>query len=125
MTAGAVPERFNPAALDMLRRLGNGTLLVRMVELFLQTIPERIASARAGLQMNDVRAVEIAAHSIKSSAGQLGGVGLQHTAALLEHAASNGNVDTLAAGIETIDTEFELMRVWLNQVTDGMGAAST
>jgi two-component system sensor histidine kinase/response regulator len=113
------PERFNPAALEMLRRVGNGTLLGRMIDLFLETVPGRIASARTGAQAGDARAVEFAAHSIKSSAGQLGGTGLQRTAAAVERDAVGGKTDELMAGVDAIGAEFESLRSWLSQVKAG------
>lgn len=113
---GAADETFNPAALDMLRRLGNGQLLVRMIDIFLSKSPERIAAAHAALQADDMPALELAVHSMKSSAAQLGGAQLQRTSAAAERAAMAGDRAALATYLEAIDTEFAALRVWLEQI---------
>jgi|SRR5580704_9286256 HPt (histidine-containing phosphotransfer) domain-containing protein len=108
-------EPFNPAALDMLRRLGKETLLVRMIDIFLVSSQERIAAARAALQEDDMPSLKLAVHSMKSSAAQLGGVTLQRTAAAAERAVTAGDSATLPAWLDAIDTEFASLRTWLYQ----------
>ena len=118
-TTGAsddVIERFDPSALELLLRLGKAPFLVRMIDIFLSSSPERLRALSAGMEANDLKAVEVAAHSVKSSAGQLGGVALQQTAAQLEQAAVDGDMPTLNAGVEIMNTEFGLMRIWLEQM---------
>jgi HPt (histidine-containing phosphotransfer) domain-containing protein len=108
-------EQFNPDALDMLRRLGNGTLLVRMIDIFLANGPARIAAARDALQTSDLHAVELAVHSLKSSSAQLGGAGVQRLAAAAERSAAAGDVAALPAELDRIDAEFALLREWLER----------
>jgi HPt (histidine-containing phosphotransfer) domain-containing protein len=109
-------ERFNPSALEMLRRVGNGSLLIRMIDIFLNNTPERIDGASRALQTNDLHAVEFAAHSLKSSAAQLGGVYLQRAAAAVERTAVMGDLNALATEVDIMCAEFERMRTWLEQV---------
>jgi HPt (histidine-containing phosphotransfer) domain-containing protein len=109
-------ERFNPAALEMLRRVGNGSLLIRMIDIFLSNTPERIEVARTGVQTNDLHAVEFAAHSLKSSSAQLGGVSLQRASAAVEKAAVSGDVNAVSTGFDLMCTEFEQMRAWLEKI---------
>ena len=111
----AADDPFNPAALDMLRRLGNGTLLVRMIDIFLTNAPERIAAARAALQTDDRHSFELAVHSLKSSSAQLGGMTLHRTAAAAERAGASGDWASLSAQLDTIDIQFAALRAWLEQ----------
>lgn len=121
-TAG--DDRFDPAALDMIHRLGSGALLVRMIDIFLEQSSERITSARAGVQSGDLRAVQLASHSLKSSAAQLGGVGVQRASAAVEKTAAAGTTDSLALGVEQMASEFEQLRDWLQQVKARVSAES-
>lgn len=113
--SGAADDAFNPAALDMLRRLGKGQLLVRMIDIFLAKTPERIEAARTALRTDDMPALELAVHSMKSSAAQLGGAQLQRTAAAAEHAVPTGDRGALAVYLDAIETQFAELRIWLEQ----------
>jgi HPt (histidine-containing phosphotransfer) domain-containing protein len=107
---------FNPAALDMLRRVGDGTLLVRMIDIFLKNTPERLDAARAGVEAGDRRAVELASHSLKSSAGQLGGIALQRASAAVEKMSQTAEPDPVRIGIASMQSEFDLMQEWLEGI---------
>jgi HPt (histidine-containing phosphotransfer) domain-containing protein len=113
---GGEGAQFNPAALDMLRRVGDGSLLVRMIDIFLKNAPERLDSARAGVESGERRAVELASHSLKSSAGQLGGVALQHASAAVEKMAQTAEPDPVRQGIAVMQSEFDMMQEWLEQI---------
>jgi HPt (histidine-containing phosphotransfer) domain-containing protein len=115
-------ERFNQAALDMLVRVGNGALVVRMVDLFLMSAPERIASALAAVASDDRRALQLASHSLKSSAGQLGGTALQRASAVVEKMSQTADPEAVMEGIATMEAELALLRDWLMAARE---AAST
>lgn len=78
---------LDPTALERLRRLGGEPLAQRMAALFVDLGRERVASARAGIEAGDAEAVERAAHSLKSSAGNVGAATLQEAATRAEEAA--------------------------------------
>jgi HPt (histidine-containing phosphotransfer) domain-containing protein len=118
-------ERFNPSALDMLLRVGDGSLLLRMAEIFLKNAPERIQSARDGVDTEDMRAISLASHSLKSSAAQLGGAALQKASLAVESAAKIGDLDAIIGGIESMQTEFDLMRTWLQDQCAKVAAQRT
>ena len=65
------------ASLERLKRFGGGKLLGEMISLFVGSAPERIAAARAGLDVGDAKATEMALHSLKSSSAQLGALQMQ------------------------------------------------
>jgi HPt (histidine-containing phosphotransfer) domain-containing protein len=80
-------------ALDRLLRLGGQPLLQQMIELYLTHAPERLDALEQGLQAGDPGQVERAAHTLKSSAGNLGARRLQHSAEAVEALAARGVVD--------------------------------
>ena len=87
------PPVLDGVALERLRRIGGASLVRRMVELYLANGPERVRSLREGAAAGDVARVEQAAHTMKSSAGNLGAVRLQRTAEALEASAGRGAID--------------------------------
>ena len=84
---------LDEAALERLRRIGGADLVRRMIELYLSNAEERIGMLTKGSAEGDVGLVELAAHTIKSSAGNVGAVRLQHTANALEAIAASGASD--------------------------------
>lgn len=103
-------------ALDRLRSIGGGDLVRRMIELYLDGGPGRIRNVTEGAAAGDISAVERAAHSIKSSAGNLGAIRLQRTAEALEAAAAAGAID--ARLVERIAQDFEASAAALRDVLE-------
>lgn len=95
----------DPTALERLARLGGAKLVRDMTELFLTHGRERLDALQAGASAGDADAVARAAHSLKSSAGNLGARQLQHTAEVLEALASDGVLD--ADLVARLATEYE------------------
>ena len=87
MAEDGAPAGLDPTAAGRLRRLGGDDLVRRMGEMFLALGEERLAAARSGLAGGDLDALERAAHSLKSSAGNLGATALADRASRLEQPA--------------------------------------
>lgn len=104
-------------ALDRLRRIGGDDLLRRMVQMYLDGGPDRVRSAREGAAAGSVSAVERAAHSMKSSAGNLGAIRLQHIAEALEAAAAAGTIDVPL--VERLAAEFDRSAAALRGALEG------
>lgn len=104
-------------ALDRLRRIGGADLVRRMIELYLEAGPGRVGSIRGSAASGNIDAVERAAHSMKSSAGNLGAIRLQHTAEALESAAAAGMIDLEL--VERLAHEFEASAAALSDVLNG------
>jgi HPt (histidine-containing phosphotransfer) domain-containing protein len=115
MTAYSVLEG---TALVRLERLGGTGLVRQMIELYLQHGTERLDALAAGVAASDARAVERAAHSLKSSAGNLGALRLQHTADALEAMAADGVIDEPVARRlrEEYDESAALLRAALGKL---------
>jgi two-component system, sensor histidine kinase and response regulator len=104
------------AAVARLQRLGGGELLRGMLELFLTQGPERLDAMDAAAAAGDAAHVERAAHSLKSSAGNLGAQRLQHAAELLELAAGAGVLD--AAVVHRVRTAHDATAEVLQRVLE-------
>jgi HPt (histidine-containing phosphotransfer) domain-containing protein len=82
---------LDPVALQRLERLGGHALRRRMVQLFLETAPERLEAAAVGAAGGDLDGVERAAHSLRSSAGNIGAAAVAYLTGALETAAARGD----------------------------------
>jgi HPt (histidine-containing phosphotransfer) domain-containing protein len=87
------PPVLDEAALVRLRRIGGPDLVRRLIELYLSNVEDRIGTLTRGVAEGDAVQVELAAHTMKSSAGNVGAIRLQHTAEALELSAGSGVID--------------------------------
>src|SRR5688500_16119302 len=96
--------RIDQAPLDSLARLGKPTLVVRMIDLFLETAPGRRDTLRTAMADGNLKDVERTVHTLKSSAGQLGGVALRESCQAAEDSAS-GDASGLAGLVTRVEDE--------------------
>jgi two-component system, sensor histidine kinase and response regulator len=94
---------IDPEALERLGEWGGAELVSRMMELFLEVTPDRVTDIRAGLDAGDLDRVERGAHSLRSSAGNLGADPVRELATRIEELAEAGN----AAGLEPLVADLE------------------
>lgn len=106
---------IDDAMLHRLQRLGGDKLLGRMIDLFLENTPSRIASAVLGERDGNVKAVERAAHSLKSTAGNLGAGALQRIAEQIEDDAAAERTDRLASLLCTLELEYARVAAHLQE----------
>jgi len=95
-----------PGALERLGEWGGDELVTKMVELFLQVAPERVEAIRSGLGKDDLTNVERGAHSLRSSAGNLGADRVRELAGRIEELAALGNREGLTPLVEELETNF-------------------
>lgn len=105
-------DLLDATAITRLIRIGGVALAKQMIELFLQHGPERMAHAEAGHAVGDMKAIEHASHSLKSSAGNVGATRLQHAAAAVENAVENTvdvatNPADVAPLLKTLRSEYD------------------
>ncbi len=103
------------ASLDRLRRFGGGKLLGQMMDIFLESTPQRLAVARAGIAAGDIPSVERAFHSLKSSAAQLGAFRMQRLCERGEHQAHAGSLTNAPAILDALDAELPRVIEWLEK----------
>ena len=98
------PDSIDMQALERLRKIGGEELLSKIVALFVSHAEPAIKEAVASLQRGDLDRVQWAAHSLKSSAGNLGAQQLQNLAGRIEQLAETkkaGEIQPLLADLET------------------------
>ncbi len=97
---------IDTSALARLEEWGGKRLVAQMIDLFLAHAPERVETLGLGLKMSDVDAVERAAHSLRSTAANLGALGLGALCERAESAAGKGDLDTVAELFPQIEAEY-------------------
>jgi CheY-like chemotaxis protein len=85
---------------------GGGELLRKMVDIYLQDAPERIAAIRDGMARADAAAVARAAHAFKSANANLGAAALAELCRRLERHCRDGAATGAEALVCAIEDEF-------------------
>jgi HPt (histidine-containing phosphotransfer) domain-containing protein len=106
-------EVLDETALERLKALGGDELLAEMIDLFLEHGTERLQAALAGRRGGDRAAIERAAHSLKSTAGNLGAQALQRTAQAVELVAASAEEPALEELMHELEARFAEVRAAL------------
>lgn len=106
---------FDPNALSRMEKLGGTELVIKMVDLFVTHGGERMEAARTGWKARDLEALERAAHSLKSSAGNVGAVELQRVADALEGVAADGKSETIPVLLQRLEDAFSQAKASLKK----------
>jgi HPt (histidine-containing phosphotransfer) domain-containing protein len=98
---------IDPQALERLREWGGDKLAGQMVRLFLKNSGARMDQIRTGAGTGDLEEAERGAHSLKSSAANIGAESLRTLATRIESAALEGNAPealSLLPDLESMNT---------------------
>ncbi len=93
-------------ALDRLREWGGDKLAGQMVRLFLKNSGTRMDQIRTGVGSGDLVEAERGAHSLKSSAANIGAEHLRMLATRIESAALDGSVDDARTLLPELETAY-------------------
>ena len=99
-------KEFDEAMLAWLQQAGGPTLVCRILDLFFEGAPKRLAAARLGLQEGDLEAMAREAHSLKSSAGQIGAKVVQEAASTLERLARAQEREVIPERLRALEEAF-------------------
>jgi HPt (histidine-containing phosphotransfer) domain-containing protein len=97
---------IDPQALERLREWGGDKLAGQMVRLFLKNSGTRMDQIRSGVDGGDLEEAERGAHSLKSSAANIGAELLRTLATRMESAALDGNTDGARALLSDLETSY-------------------
>ena len=97
----------DPAALERLHEWGGEELVTKMVQLFLENAPERGRQIRSGVESGDLKGVERGAHSLKSSAANLGAESVRSLARVMEEQAERGHAEGLDSLLERLEAALD------------------
>lgn len=106
------------AALERLSRIGGQEFLIEMVELFLEHAPQRLTTANEAYAAGDLKTVYRTAHSLKSTAANIGAARLQSLAAELEERAAAGDAAAAGPMLEELNRRYERVRPELERERD-------
>jgi PAS domain S-box-containing protein len=110
-SAEARPSAVDPAVLDGLLELqmeGEPDIIVTLTDIFLKAGPDRLGELRRAAEALDARALERAAHALKSSSAQLGARRLAALCASLEDGARSrpAELGRVPAAVAAIEAEY-------------------
>ncbi len=117
--------QLEAAALERLVRIGGPEFLVEMIDLFLEHAPQRVETARTAYTAGDMSTVYRAAHSIKSTAANLGARSLQDVAARLEERAAAEDTQGMAPLLDELEGSYQRLRPELEMERDRRKGAGT
>ncbi len=109
------------AQMERLKEWGGPELQKKMVELFLTHARERLDQIIEGVSNGDTVKAETGAHTLKSSAGNVGAQRVQALATDAEALAEAGNMGDLEALLPTLQEEFDAACGALEEVLRGGG----
>jgi HPt (histidine-containing phosphotransfer) domain-containing protein len=114
------PVVLDSAALARLKEWGGEKLLVQMIQLFLDNSPARMEQIRAGAQADgDVKEAEKGAHSLKSSAANVGAEEVRTLAAAVERHASAGAHTSVGELLPQLESAYARARTALEEIDRG------
>jgi HPt (histidine-containing phosphotransfer) domain-containing protein len=97
------PPTFDRVVFE--RRLGGDrALALEVMRMFVEDCPQRMAAIRRAVAEQDAAGLQVAAHTLKGSAGYLSAAMVVEAAARLEHIGREGDLGEAAAALEQLET---------------------
>jgi two-component system sensor histidine kinase/response regulator len=97
---------IDPQALDRLKEWGGDKLAAQMVRLFLKNSGTRMDQIRQGAEAGDLDEAERGAHSLKSSAANIGAEVLRTYATQVESASLDSDLDSVRSILPELETAY-------------------
>jgi HPt (histidine-containing phosphotransfer) domain-containing protein len=114
-----VHERLRAETVDQLFRLGGERLMGQLLDLFAGSTPERIEAIRQAQSGGDREMAERAAHTLKSSAGNLGAMRMWAICQCLESLAMADAVgDRFAMHVGELEREYAIVEPRLRKLLE-------
>lgn len=115
-----VSDSVGPEAgfeVERLRRWGGEDLVREVLGLFLRETPERLMRMGTALAQSDLQETRNVAHSLKSSAGNIGATRVAELCRQLEAAAEDGRLEQARRLLKDIEGRFDEIRPELVRLT--------
>ncbi len=109
-------EHISRDAVDHVIKVGGEDLLVHLIDLFEQTVPQRIFLAKKATKKGDLPAVEQALHALRSGASNLGALALTELATTGEEQAREGVAEGLKEIISKISAKYDIAAAELEEI---------
>lgn len=114
------PSSIDPEALDRLREWGGEKLLSQMLRLFLDNSLVRMEQIREGAGPEGLERAEQGAHSLKSSAANVGARDVRALAAEIEERAGEGELEAVQGLLPRLETAYATARAELEAIQKGI-----
>jgi len=108
--------KLDPRPLDQMRafqRPGAPSVVGKVIRMYLTTAPEQLATLRTATLEKNSKAVQQAAHSLKSSSANLGATAMAEMCRALEADARAGGCPESCDELEALETEFHQVQLAL------------
>jgi len=92
---------------------GDKETLLELFDEFLGECPSRMQTMRVGLAEHKADLIDSGAHAIKGSSANLGAVGIQETATLVEDLARTNDLDEVGVFLDRLEGEIERLNMHL------------
>lgn len=109
---------IDTAQMDRLNEWGGKELQTKMIDLFLTHARDRMDQIREGLSTSQPGTAETGAHTLKSSAGNVGAQRVQRLAQEAEILAEEGNLEGLQTLLPSLEQEFDAACVALKGIVE-------
>lgn len=107
--------------IERLSEWGGPNLQRKMIDLFLTHAKERLDQISTGISGGDAKAAETGAHTLKSSAGNVGARRVQQMAQDAEALAEDGKLGELKTMLPALEEAFDAACAALVDIRDGVG----
>jgi HPt (histidine-containing phosphotransfer) domain-containing protein len=114
-----VLDRSVLASLKELQEEGDPDIIEEVGGLFLEHAPEKIAAIRNAASKKDAKALQLSAHSLKSSSAYVGAMRLSEMSKDLEIMGRLGSLEGAEGKVENLITEFSLVKAALEKEIRG------
>lgn len=111
---------IDPQALERLKEWGGDKLAGQMVRLFLKNSGTRMDQIRTGVAEEDPAETERGAHSLKSSAANIGAELLRTLATRIESASLDQDVETMRVLLPEVEDAYAAAMAELQTIEQGM-----
>ena len=99
------------------RLMNNEELVHKLIEGFLDDMPEQFEALREFLAAGDRRSTERQAHTLKSASASMGGEAMRALASEMEKEAKAGNLTYVTAHLPELKKQFERLKIEMKKFT--------
>lgn len=105
-----VLDRSVLASLRELQEKGEPDIVAEIGDLFIKHAPQKIASIKKAASEGNAKALEVAAHSLKSSSSYIGALKLSTFSKELEFMGRNGSLEGSVEKAAKVEAEFKRVK---------------
>lgn len=109
-------KSINAETIENLKSLGGMDLLTELHTVFIKTSEELISGIHTAIGSSDALSLQEKAHSLKSSAGNMGALQLSEICLQLEKMGQSKNLGQALALGQSLDSEFKQVSLELTEI---------